>query len=153
MKSVMRSGYTQVRKRKVITVTRNGKTFKYVRPAGKTRVKATPIKDVGAAGKGPQLIGPLKHGMLTKFHYHPVEATPARQKALTNAIKKGGENALAVMRRLLAVSTYTKRTLPTASKRYRQDFEWVRKTFFKPKKEVKKMKEDQEHLTAIRKMM
>lgn len=149
MKSVLRSGYIQNRKKKTITVTRNGKTFRYVRPAGKTRVKATPIKDVGAAGKGPKLIGPLKHGMLTKFHYHPVEATEARHKALTRAIKKGGENPLAVMRRLIAVSTYTKRTLPTASKRYRQDFEWVRRIFFKPKKEHKV---DQEHLTAIQKM-
>ena len=150
MRTVLRSGYTQVRKKKTITVTRNGKTFRYVRPAGKTRVKPTPIKDVGAAGKGPKLIGPLKHGMLTKFHYHPVEATEARHKALTRAIKQGGENPLAVMRRLIAVSTYTKRTLPTASKRYRQDFEWVRKMFFKPKKEHKV---DQEHMTAIRRMM
>jgi hypothetical protein len=150
MKTVLRSGYTQVRTRKVITVHRDGKTFRYVRPAGKTRVKATPIKDVGAAGKGPKLIGPLKHGMLTKFHYHPVEATAARHKALTNAIKKGGESPLAVMRRLIAVSTYTKRTLPTASKRYRQDFDWVRKTFFKPKKEDKM---EQEHMTAIKKMI
>lgn len=153
MKAILRSGYTQVRKKKTITVTRNGKTFRYVRPAGKTRVKATPIKDVGAAGKGPKLIGPLKHGMLTKFHYHPVEATADRRKALTKAIKKGGENPLAVMRRLIAVSTYTKRTVPRASRIYRQDFEWVRKTFFKPKAETKKMKEDHEHMTAIKKML
>jgi hypothetical protein len=116
-------------------------------------VKPTPLKDVGAAGKGPKLIGPLKHGMLTKFHYHPVEATADRRKALARAIKKGGESPLAVMRRLIAVSTYTKRTLPTASKRYRQDFEWVRKTFFKPKKESKQMKQDHEHMTAISKMI
>jgi len=150
MKAVLRSGYTQVRKRKVITAKRGGKTIRYVRPAGKTRVKSMPLKDVGAAGMSVKMIGPLKHGMLTKFHYHPVEATPDRKKALTKAIKKGGESPLAVMRRLLAVSTFTKRTLPTASKRYRQDFEWVRKTFFKPKKEHKI---EHEHMTAIKKMM
>lgn len=150
MRAIMRSGYTQTRKRKVITAKRGGKTIRYVRSAGKTYVRPTPLKDVGAAGKGPKLIGPLKHGMLTKFHYHPVEGPTFRRKALTKAIKKGGENPLAVMRRLIAVSTFTKRTLPRASKIYRQDFDWVRRMFFKPKKA---MKQDHEHMTAIKKLM
>ena len=150
MRAIMRSGYTQNRKRKVITVHRDGKTIRYVRSAGKTYVKPSPIKDVGAAGKGPKLIGPLKHGMLTKFHYHPVEGTEFRRKALSRAIKKGGENPLAVMRRLIAVSTFTKKTLPRASKIYRQDFEFVRRKFFKP---VKMMFKDHEHVKAIKKML
>jgi hypothetical protein len=107
------------------------------------------IKDVGAAGKGPKLIGPLKGGMLTKYHYHPVEGTQFRHKALSRAVKKGKENPLAVMRRLIAISTLTKRTLPRASRIYHQDFDWVRRKLFKPKKMM--TKHDMEHAHAIRK--
>jgi hypothetical protein len=148
--TILRSGYTQKRTRKTITVHRDGKTYRYVRPAGKTYVRPAPLKDVGAAGKGPKLIGPLKHGMLTKFHYHPVESTKFRHRALAKAIRKGGEKPLAVMRRLIAVSTFTKRTLPRASRIYREDFEWVRRTFFKP---LKMMLKDHEHMKAIQKMV
>ena len=60
-RSIMRSGYTQRRSRKVIRVTRkDGTSYSYVRKAGVSRVKAAPIPDVGAAGKGPKLIGKLK---------------------------------------------------------------------------------------------
>ena len=125
----MRSGYTQVRSRKKITVRRkSGKTYSYVRPAGKTRVRPAPIPDVGAAGKGPKLIGKLKGGMLTKYGYHPVEAMTNRHKALTKGIS-GGEKPLAVMRRLIAISTLTKRTLPRASRIYKSDAMWVRRKY------------------------
>lgn len=149
MRTIIRSGYTQKRTRKVITVHRDGKTYRYVRPAGETHVSPARIKDVGAAGKSPKLIGPLKGGMLTKYHYHPVEGTAFRHKALTHAVKKGKENPLAVMRRLIAISTLTKKTLPRASRIYRQDFEWVRRTLFKSKKRV--TKHDKEHMHAIKK--
>lgn len=151
MRTIIRSGYTQKRARKVITVHRDGKTYRYVRRAGETRVSPARIKDVGAAGKSAKLIGPLKGGMLTKYHYHPVEGTAFRRKALTRAVTKGMENPLAVMRRLIAISTLTKRTLPRASKIYRQDFEWVRRTLFKAKKRF--TKHDAEHMHAIRKHM
>lgn len=125
----MRSGYTQRRTRKVIRVTRkDGTSYSYVRKAGVSRVKAAPIPDVGAAGKGPKLIGKLKGGMLTKYGYHPVEATTNRHKALSRGISKG-EKPLAVMRRLVAISTLTKRTLPRASRIYKQDAMWVRSKY------------------------
>ena len=57
MSSILRSGYTMHRRSKRITVHRNGKTFSYVRKAGVTRVRPVPIPDVGAAGKGPKIIG------------------------------------------------------------------------------------------------
>jgi Family of unknown function (DUF5771) len=129
MKSIMRSGYTQVRSRKRIVVHRkSGKTYSYVRKAGKTRVRAAPIPDVGAAGKGPKLIGKLKGGMLTKYGYHPVEATTNRHKALSRGISKG-EKPLSVMRRLVAISTLTKRTLPRASRIYKADAMWIRSKY------------------------
>ena len=129
MRSILRSGYTQVRSRKRITVHRkDGKTYTYVRKAGKSRVSAAPIKDVGAAGKGPKVIGPLKGGMLTRYGYHPVEAMTNRHKALSKGINQG-EKPLAVMRRLMAISILTKRTLPRASRIYRADAKWIRSKY------------------------
>ena len=131
MRSILRSGYTQHRTRKVITVKRDGKTYRYVRKAGTTRVASRPAPDVGALGKGPKLIGKLKGGMLTRYGDHPVESMTARRRALTKAIKVGREQVLAVFHRLHAIGTLTKRTLPTASRTYRRDRDWVRDTFFK----------------------
>ena len=128
MRSIMRSGYTQVRSRKKITVHRKGKTYSYIRKAGKTRVRPAPIPDVGAAGKGPKLIGTLKGGMLTKYGYHPVEAMTNRHKALSKGISLG-EKPLSVMRRLIAISTLTKRTLPRASRIYKSDAMWIRSKY------------------------
>jgi hypothetical protein len=131
MKSIMRSGYTQRRTRRVIRVTRrDGTKYSYVRKAGVSRVRATPIPDVGAAGKGPKLIGSLKGGMLTKYGYHPVEAMTNRHKALSMGISRG-EKPLAVMRRLVAISTLTKRTLPRASRIYKSDAMWIRSKYAK----------------------
>jgi hypothetical protein len=138
MKSIMRSGYTQRRTRRVIRVTRrDGTKYSYVRKAGVSRVRATPIPDVGAAGKGPKLIGSLKGGMLTKYGYHPVEAMTNRHKALSMGISKG-EKPLAVMRRLVAISTLTKRTLPRASRIYKQDAMWIRSKYAKSFKASRK---------------
>jgi len=123
----MRSGYVQHRTKKVIEVaaTPKRKAFTYVRKAGTTVVRPTPIPDVGAAGKGPKLIGPLKGGMLTRYGYHPVESMAARHRALMKAMRNGRERPLAIARRLQAISTLTKRTLPTASRIYKMDRDWV----------------------------
>lgn len=131
MRSILRSGYTQHRTRKVITVKRDGKTYRYVRKAGTTRVASRPAPDVGALGKGPKLIGTLKGGMLTRYGYHPVESMTARRRALSKAINVGREKVLSVFHRLHAIGTLTKRTLPTASRIYRRDRDWVRDKFFK----------------------
>jgi len=129
MKAVIRSGYTQVRKRMKITVRRkDGTSYSYIRKAGKTRVRPVPIPDVGAAGKGPKLIGKLKKGMLTQYGYHPVEAMTNRRKSLSKGISQG-ETPLAVSRRLLAISTLTKRTAPRASRIYKQDAKWIKSKF------------------------
>lgn len=130
MRSILRSGYTQHRTRKVIRVTRkDGTSYTFVRKSGTSRVRPVPIPDVGAAGKGPSVIGPLKHGMLTKFGYHPVEAMTNRRKSLRMAIVKGGEQPLAVMRRLIAISTLSKRSAPRASRIYKSDAKWVYATY------------------------
>jgi hypothetical protein len=54
-----------------------------------------------------------------------VEAPTTRHKALSRAVSKGHEDPHAVIRRLIAISTLTKRTLPRASRIYKQDAAWV----------------------------
>jgi len=131
MKSHLRSSHIRHNRRRVIRVIRkDGTSYSYVRKAGISRVSAVPAKDVGAAGKSTKVIGKLKGGMLTKYGYHPVEAMTNRHKALARGITKG-EKPLAVMRRLVAISTLTKRTLPRASRIYKQDAMWIRRKYAK----------------------
>ena len=131
MHSHIRSGYTTRRTRKVVRVSRKaGTSYSYVRKARTSRVSAVPAKDVGAAGKSTKVIGSLKGGMLTRYGYHPVEAKTNRHKALSKGISKG-EKPLAVMRRLVAISTLTKRTLPRASRIYKSDAMWIRSKYAK----------------------
>lgn len=139
MKHIIRSGYIVRRPRKRITVHRGSKTYTYVRKASTSRVKPVPIPDVGAAGKGPKLIGPLKKGMLTQYGYHPVEAMTNRHKSLSKGISQG-EKPLAVFRRLMAISTLTKRTAKRASRIYKQDATWVRSKYAKSFKTLLKKK-------------
>lgn len=129
MRTIIRSGYTVHRKSKRIHVkaSRGRRGYTYVRKAGVSRVRPVPTKDVGAIGKGPKVIGKLKGGMLTRYHYHPVEATTTRHRALTRAVTRGHEDPHAVIRRLIAISTLTKRTLPRASRIYKSDAAWVHK--------------------------
>jgi len=129
MRTIIRSGYVQHRARKTITVraTKGRRAYRYTRKAGVSRVRSVPTKDVGAIGKGPKIIGKLKAGMLTRYHYHPVEAPKDRHKALVKAVTKGHEDPHAVIRRLIAISTLTKRTLPRASSIYKADARWVHK--------------------------
>jgi len=131
MRHIIRSGYTVHRTPKKITVkaTATRKSYTYMRKAGFTRVKPVPTYDVGAIGKGPKLIGKLKKGMLTSYGYHPVEAKTNRHKSLSKAISKGKEAPLAVFRRLQAIGTLTKRTLPRASRIYKADAKWIRSKF------------------------
>jgi hypothetical protein len=132
MKSALRSSHVRRVTRRVVRVraTKGRASYSYVRKAGLSRVSAVPAKDVGAAGKSTKVIGKLKGGMLTKYGYHPVEAMTNRHKALSMGISKG-EKPLAVMRRLVAISTLTKRTLPRASRIYKQDAMWIRSKYAK----------------------
>ena len=131
MKSALRSSHVRRITRRVVRVKRkDGTSYSYVRKAAVSRVSAVPAKDVGAAGKSTKVIGKLKGGMLTKYGYHPVEAKTNRYKALSKGITKG-EKPLAVMRRLIAISVLTKRTLPRASRIYKSDAMWIRRKYAK----------------------
>jgi hypothetical protein len=132
MRTIIRSGYTTHRTRKTIRVHRkDGTSYTYTRKAGTSKVRSVPTKDVGAIGKSTKVIGKLKAGMLTRYHYHPVEATTNRHKALSKAVSKGREDPHAIIRRLIAISTLTKRTLPRASRIYKADARWVHSKYSK----------------------
>jgi hypothetical protein len=134
MKHHIRSSHVVRLSRKKITVkaSKGRPGYSYVRKAVSRRVKAVPAYDVGAIGHSTKVIGPLKGGMLTKYGYHPVEATSNRHKALTKGISKG-EKPLSVMRRLVAIGTLTKSRLPRASRIYRQDAKWISRKYLKVK--------------------
>ena len=57
-------------------------------------------------------------------------ATTLTWAQATQGVSKG-EEPLAVMRRLIAISTLTKRTAPRASRIYKQDAMWVRSKYAK----------------------
>lgn len=129
----MRKSHVRKVTRKVIRVKKaDGTSYRYVRKPSKTRVAAAYAYDVGTIGRSKKVIGPLKHGMLTKFGYHPVEAQTNRHKALVKSMSKG-EKPLAVFRRLMAIGTLTKRTLPRASRIYKQDAKWISRKYLKVK--------------------
>jgi hypothetical protein len=125
----LRSAHTRKSSAKRITVKKGRKTYTYIRKANTVRVRGTPAYDVGTIGRPKSVIGPLKHGMLTKFGYHPVEAMTNRHKSLVKAIHVGKEEPRAVFRRLMAVSTLTKRMAPRAHRIYKQDAMWVRSKY------------------------
>ena len=105
--------------------------------SGKTiHVPAGMIKNAGLPGKGYRGtdgpgIGELHSGDLTKFGYENVanKTKDERHKALKKAVDEYG--ALDVMRKLVAVSTYSKHTAPPSSKVFKTDATWVKKTFMK----------------------
>ena len=131
MQHTIRSAHVRkVKSRRVyVKATKDRKAYSYLRKSSKVRVKPVPAYDVGTAGKSKRVIGPLKKGMLTRYGYHPVEAMTNRHKALSKAVTKGREEPRAVVRRLVAISTLTKRHLPRASRIYKADSKWVRSRF------------------------
>ena len=100
----------------------------------RVRVPAAWIKNVGRAGKGYRDpngspgIGPLREGELSQFGYTNVVKKSARTRriALKKAVAKYG--SLSVRRKLQAVATYTKRTSPGASKVFKTDIAWIKRT-------------------------
>jgi len=131
MHADLRKAHTRTLTAKRISVkgTPSRPGYSYIRKARTVSVKGQPAYDVGTIGRPKSVIGPLKHGMLTKFGYHPVEAKTNRHKALHRAITKGKEFPLNVFRRLMAISTLTKRMAPRAHRIYKQDATWVRQKY------------------------
>jgi hypothetical protein len=100
----------------------------------RVRVSSGLIKNVGRPGKGYRGpngspgIGPLREGELSQFGYTNVvkKSVKSRRSALKKAVKRYG--SLSVRRKLQAVATYTKRTSPRASKVFKTDIAWIKRT-------------------------
>jgi hypothetical protein len=106
----------------------------------RVRVSSGLIKNVGRPGKGYRGpngrpnglrspgIGPLREGELSQFGYTNVvkKSVKSRRSALKKAVKRYG--SLSVRRKLQAVATYTKHTSPRASKVFKTDIAWIKRT-------------------------
>ena len=131
---IMRKGYTRrfknTIKREGFTVRRKGKLFTVRPKKDETYVPSGCIRNRGLPGKGPREgegIGSLRKGELIKYGYSYRLADSARQKALKKAIKAYG--ALSVYRKLDAVSKYSTRTAPDASKIFARDRDWIKASY------------------------
>ena len=83
---------------------------------------------IGPNGKRVPGIGPLREGELSQFGYSNVvkKSAKIRRAALKKAVARYG--SLSVRRKLQAVATYTKRTSPVASKVFKSDIAWIKRT-------------------------
>lgn len=103
----------------------------YTRKTG-TKVRSKCVKDRGAVGRWQTVkrmlgIGPLKKGHLKGVGYDATASAPTRHAALDKAVSRYGRNS--TIRKLNAIATYTKRTVPSRSKTYRTDMHYVQKKF------------------------
>jgi hypothetical protein len=119
--------YTSTVKKSGFNVHRGAKTVRVYPKGTSVLVKASCIDDKGLPGKGPDLIGSLKKGELTKYGYNAHKNREERHKALKKAILAYG--VITVYHKLDAVSKLTKRTAPDAHKIFESDMKWLRKTF------------------------
>lgn len=113
---IVRKGYTATRRRTGVLnrLLKRGTTYK---------VKSTCVKDVGAPGHGEPVIGPLRKGDLKSVGYDATVRAAVRHGALAKAVAKYGR--LSTLRKLNAVAVLTKRTVPSRSKTYKADRNWV----------------------------
>lgn len=120
--------YTAHRKTPSWTVHRNGKT--YTAHATKKKWKVT-REDVGAKGKGEDVIGRVEKGKLSMFGYDTDKSDKARHKALRDAVEAYG--ATSVWRMLHAQVVFRKGATRGSRYENRKIFEedrcWVEKEF------------------------
>jgi len=118
---IRREGYTATRKKKsfIGRLLKRGTTY---------RVKPTCVKDRGAKGVGPAVIGPLKKGDLTSKGYAATDSASQRHAALAQAV--GAYGRLSTLRKLNAIAVLNKTTSPSRAKTFKTDRDWVKKTYF-----------------------
>jgi DNA-directed RNA polymerase subunit N (RpoN/RPB10) len=109
------------------TVKRGNKTYRVYPKKNSTVVKASCIKNHGLPGKGPNSIGPLRRGDLSKYGYNAKKDEYMRHSSLRRAIEEYG--ALGVFHKLDAIAKLSVRRSPEASNTFKKDRDWVRATF------------------------
>ena len=119
--TILRQGYIATRKKKTLIgrLLKRGTTY---------RVADTCIKNRGAPGMGPAVIGPLKKGDLTSKGYAAADSASKRHAALAQAV--GAYGRLSTLRKLNAIAVLNKTTSPTRAKTFKTDRNWVKKTYF-----------------------
>jgi hypothetical protein len=118
---IRREGYIATRKKKsfIGRLLKRGTTY---------RVKASCVKDRGAKGTLPSVIGPLKKGDLTSKGYSATDSASQRHAALAQAV--GAYGRLSTLRKLNAIAVLNKTTSPSRAKTFKTDRDWVKKTYF-----------------------
>lgn len=111
-------------RRRAFTQKRKGKTI---------RVKSACIKDRGAVGRWQTVkrmlgIGPLKKGHLKGVGYDHTAKASTRHQAIDKAVKRYGK--LSTLKKLNAIATYTKRTIPSRSNTYKTDMHYIQKKYY-----------------------
>ena len=119
--------FTNNVKQSGFNVHRGNKTVRVYPKASSAIVKASCVKNIGLPGKGPNLIGPLKKGELTKYGYNAHLNRDKRHAALKKAIAAYG--ALDVYHKLDAITKLTLRTAPDAHKVFETDRKWVQANY------------------------
>ena len=93
-------------------------------------VPATCVKDTGRPGKTPKsqrVLPKLKPDGLGKYGYTTKKKADVRRRALAEGVSDVGY--LKILRRLVAISNYNKRTTPTVHKKMRYDIGWLKKNY------------------------
>lgn len=138
---IRRTAYTRrystgIRQRGYTVRRRNGRAYRVYPSASRMLVRSGCIRNRGRPGKGifaggraasRKLIGPLRKGELRKHGYSSFNKTAKRHSALRKAAKEFG--ALGVYRKLNAVAKLGVRTMSRASKTFKRNRNWVRKTY------------------------
>jgi len=127
LRAPYKRSYSTTLKQQGYNVHRGNKTYRAYPKASGVLIKASCVKDKGLPGKGPKKISNLRKGELAKYGYNLHKSQDERQNALRKAIHVYG--ALGVYKKLDAVAKLTVRTVPEASSTFKQDRDWVRKTF------------------------
>lgn len=128
MSTIIRSGYTLHRRAMTIRVpaSPNHKAYTRYQRAKSVRVSPTRVRNTGLPGKGPKILPPMRAGALSVYGYSTSAPDSVRHQALVRAAN--ANTALTVFRRLGLIATYTRRTIPRASRMYIADRNWVKKS-------------------------
>lgn len=115
---------------------RKGYTKKIKKTQKKIYVKGKCIQDRGFSGKWKDIhqekgIGKLRKGDLTKYGYQNVIqlSKEKRRQILKKCLQEYGP--LSIFRKLNAVYIYNKNTNPEISEIFKEDRDWIKKTYMK----------------------
>jgi len=90
-------------------------------------VKPARIRNRGLPGKGPYILPKPRKGGLRKYGYFTNLPATYRHAALMKAIRANGY--VTIMRRLVLISNYNKRSTPKIHRIMRSDINWMKNAY------------------------